>query len=75
VSGNIEGTVRIKLFVTTKGDVFKTIVQKSSGSALLDSAAVNYASKLKFIPAQINGEYRNIWLYKDFKYYIEKKLF
>ena len=73
VSGNIEGTVRIKLYVTTKGDVFKIIVQKSSGSALLDSAAVNYASKLKYIPAKVNGKYCNIWLYKDFKYYIVNK--
>ena len=73
VSGNIEGILRIKLFVTKKGDVSEIIVQKSSGSILLDSAAVNYASKLKFIPAQINGEFHSIWLYKDFKYIIDDK--
>ncbi len=72
-SNNIEGIVRIKLLITNKGDVSKTIVQKSSGSAILDSAAINYATKLKYIPAQINGEYRNIWEYMDFKYFIKNK--
>lgn len=73
VISKIEGTVRIKLLITKEGDVFKTVLQKSSGSALLDSATVEYARKLKFIPAQIKGTPLNIWFSMIFEYYIKNK--
>ena len=73
VISKIEGTVRIKLLITKEGDVFKTVLQKTSGSALLDSATIEYASKLKFIPAQIKGIPLNIWFSMIFEYYIKNK--
>ncbi len=73
VIDNIEGTVKIKLLITQGGNVYKTVIQKSSGSQVLDSATVEYANKLKFIPAQVNGENHIIWLSMVFQYYITNK--
>lgn len=74
VKENVEGTVKIKLFITAKGSVIRTVIQKSSGSAVLDSATVDYAGKLRFIPAKVNGADHSIWLSMIFRYYIKNKM-
>lgn len=70
---NIEGTVKIKILITQKGNVYTTVIQKSSGSPVLDSATVDYAKNLKFIPAKVNGIDHTIWLSMIFQYYIKNK--
>ncbi len=71
VLNKIEGKVKIKLFVTKDGNVSRTEIESSSGSSLLDGAAIEYAGKLKFIPAQVNGKFQNIWLSMLFDYYLK----
>ncbi len=69
---NIEGNVKLNLFVAKDGSVCKTLLEQSSGSAILDSAAVEYAYKLKFIPAQVEDQPRNIWVGMLFKYFLQR---
>jgi len=73
IKNRIEGNVGVKLFITAEGDISRALVTKSSGSAILDSAAIDYVRKLKFIPAQVNGKDQNIWMNMLFKYYIENQ--
>jgi len=50
-----EGTVWIRVWVSTKGKVEKAEVEKSSGFHRLDAAALKAARKTRFTPAQKNG--------------------
>ncbi len=72
VNKNIEGKATVKFLITAKGDVDKVSLKTSSGSNILDSATVNYARKLKFLPAQANGKSINIWMMMSFDYYCVK---
>jgi TonB family protein len=47
----LEGTTKLVILITEEGDVFKVNTVKSSGYKILDDAAVDYCSKLTFIPA------------------------
>jgi TonB family protein len=68
----IEGKVAIKFFVNRTGKVSNVLVESTSGSNILDSAAVDYVKSLKFIPAQANGQSHNIWMTMSFQYLFQK---
>jgi TonB family protein len=68
VKNNIEGKVKLKFLVDKEGGVYKILIQQSSGSEILDSAAIDYINKLKFIPAKSNGVPRIIWMSMVLKY-------
>ena len=73
IKNNIEGKVKINLLINRDGNVCKTVLEQSSGSAILDSAAIEYSYQLKFVPAKVEGQPRNIWVVMLFKYYLEKR--
>lgn len=62
VKHNIEGRVQLKFLISKYGDVNKVIVEKTSGSQILDSAAIDYIDNLKFSPALENGVSRSVWM-------------
>ena len=68
----IEGKVAVKFFINKMGNVSEISVESTSGSSILDSAAVYYVQKLKFIPAQANGKPHNIWMTMSFQYLFQK---
>ena len=70
VKNNIEGRVQLKFLVSKEGDVNKVVIEKTSGSEILDSAAIDYINKLKFIPAKENGLPRNIWMSMVLRYLV-----
>ncbi len=57
----IGGTTVLKIMIDADGTVDSAIVLQSSGSRLLDSAAVANASKLLYRPAEQGGEPVSIW--------------
>jgi TonB family protein len=59
---NIEGKVGIKLLINEEGQVIRTLVDKPSGSVVLDDAAIEYCTNLKFKPASVNQKLIKIWL-------------
>jgi len=52
----LEGTVKLKLLVNEQGAVTNVTILQSSGVAMLDDAAVEYAGGLKFYPPIANGK-------------------
>ena len=70
---NIEGKVKVDILVNKDGNAYRVQIVQSSGSAILDSTAIEYARNLKFIPAQVEGKPRNIWVAMLFKYFLENK--
>jgi protein TonB len=52
----IEGTVVLKLTVAADGRPTNVTVNRSSGSAALDEAAVEHVRKARFSPALKDGE-------------------
>ena len=52
----IEGTVVLQIIVDKTGNSRSVELQQSSGSEILDEAAVRAGKKCKFIPALNNGE-------------------
>lgn len=71
---NIEGKVRIKLLISDQGSVSKHIIYRSSGYNVLDSAAIDYTSNLKFTPAMANNKPISIWLSIIINYKILKSI-
>lgn len=59
---NITGKVEVKLLISEKGKVIKTLIDKSSGFSLLDEAASNYCGNLFFKPASVNQKPIKIWM-------------
>lgn len=49
------GTVHMKFLVDEEGKVLDTFIQKSSGSSMLDNAAVQGIQSCGFTPATLNG--------------------
>jgi protein TonB len=49
----IEGTVFIRLRVSTEGELLEAKIERSSGHPILDDAALRWARTQKFIPARI----------------------
>ncbi len=70
VKNNIEGKVNVKFLISSGGDVHRVIIEKTSGSEILDSAAIDYINKLKFTPAKENGLPRSIWMSMVLKYLV-----
>lgn len=70
VKNKIEGKVTVKFFINANGDVTKSLVDKTSGYEILDSAAVDYTSGLKFIPAKAHNKPISIWFSLVFEYRI-----
>jgi TonB family protein len=69
IENEIEGNVTLNLLVTKEGNVSTAVVKLSSGSAILDSAAIDYSYKMKFSPALDNGKPRSIWISMIYKYF------
>ena len=67
---NIEGKVKVKFLINREGEVNKVLIQQSSGSDILDSAALDYINRLKFIPAKTNGIPRSVWMSIVLKYLV-----
>src|SRR5690606_10073543 len=57
-----EGTARLRFLVNTRGHVQRAVVQASSGSAELDSAAARAARTLRFTPPYTGTEPRCGWI-------------
>ncbi|MGB8320460.1 MAG: TonB family protein [Ignavibacteriaceae bacterium] len=70
VKKNIEGKVKVRFLISKEGDVDRVIIEKTSGSEILDSAAVDYINKLKFTPAKENGLTRSIWMSMVLRYLV-----
>ena len=58
----IEGIVWVKVLVNRRGNVIDAITHKSSGTPMLDEAAVAAASKCRFNPAMRNGQPVCVWV-------------
>lgn len=59
---NLEGEVTLLLRVSEKGNVSDLGVKKSSGSILLDNAALRYAKNLTFKPAKESERDIPVWV-------------
>jgi TonB family protein len=70
---NVEGDVIVNMFINKNGDVSKTRINSTSGSAILDSAAARYSYNLKFTPAYKNGKPGVIWVSMKYRYSIVDK--
>ncbi len=62
----IEGTVVVKVLVTTKGDVEKVEVLKSH--PLLDEAAIEAAQQFKFKPGKQRDKFVKVWVSIPFNF-------
>ena len=51
-----EGRVLMKVLVTAEGDAAEVEIEKTSGSARLDHAAINAVKRWRFIPAKKNNQ-------------------
>jgi TonB family protein len=67
---NIEGKVKLRFLINTNGDVDKVTIESTSGSEILDSAAIDYINRLKFMPAEENGIRRRVWMSMVLKYLV-----
>ena len=70
VKNNIEGKVKVRFLISKEGNVDRTIIEITSGSEILDSAAIDYINKLKFTPAKENGLTRTIWMSMVLRYLV-----
>jgi protein TonB len=60
----MEGQVMVLIRVSEKGTVAEAKLEKSSGYAILDQAAVSYCENLRFLPAKRDGvPVESTWLY------------
>ena len=66
----VEGTVRIRVLVTTEGTVAKVNVVNSSGNDALDDSAVTCAKKWRFKPALLNGKVIAAWTAFDLNFHL-----
>ena len=67
---NIEGKVKLRFLISKNGNVDRIVIEKTSGSEILDSAAIDYIYKLKFSPAKENGIPRSIWMSMVLRYLV-----
>jgi TonB family protein len=61
INEKLEGEVIVNILINKKGDVSRSILEESSGHRILDTAALNYVKKLKYIPAEYNGKLKEVW--------------
>jgi TonB family protein len=71
----IEGTVIVKILVDIDGTVADVEIFKSSGSALLDQAAVDAALQAKYKPAERYDKSKKYnvraWVYRPYKFNLQ----
>ncbi len=65
------GTVGLHLYVDTTGQVQTVHVTRSSGNAVLDSSAVQYARSLQFKPPDLSKESDGHWVTWSVKYALQ----
>jgi TonB family protein len=63
-----QGTAYIKAFIGIDGSVLRIAIEKTSGYAILDSAAVSYITKCKFTPARQQGKPVSVWIGQTITY-------
>jgi TonB family protein len=68
IQQNAAGMVCLRLRIDSHGKVDSVRLKTSSGFTILDSAAVDYASKLRFSPALSNNKPVPIWMEWEFDY-------
>lgn len=61
IKEGIEGEVRTRLLISKKGLVIDVVLEKTSGSEILDTTTINYVKKLSFLPAELNGKNKEAW--------------
>jgi len=62
VTRGIEGTVTLRIHVDASGSPIEVSIENSSGSALLDQAALKFVkARWHFVPAQSNGQATEGW--------------
>lgn len=73
VWSDIKGNVTLNLLVDRNGDVENVIIENSSESEILDSAAIDYSKSLKFIPANSNGSPQSYWVKMTYRYFFNSE--
>jgi len=68
IQQNAVGLVCLRLRISNQGEVDSVRLKTSSGFVILDSAAVDYALKLRFSPALSNNKPVPIWMEWEFEY-------
>ncbi len=58
----LEGTVILLVYVEKNGYIGSAGISRSSGYAILDSAALQLARTVRFTPAQIRGTPQDLWM-------------
>jgi protein TonB len=58
----IGGTVQVDFFIDTNGRVGRAVLNKTSGHAQLDAAAIEVAEKYRFRPAQNRDQIVAVWV-------------
>lgn len=71
----LEGCVEMNLLVNKRGNVEQAKVTQSSGYQILDDAAIEFAKKLKFNPAEKQGKPVNVWVSRVLNYQLVEKYF
>lgn len=64
----VTGTVRMKFLIDEDGNILDTLLQSSSGSALLDDAAMSGIQRCKFKPATVNGKPMRGWTKLEYRW-------
>ncbi|MGK9369767.1 TonB family protein [Melioribacter sp. Ez-97] len=72
LDNNIQGKVDLMILVDTTGSVSDIKLIKSSGFKILDTAAINYSSKLKFLPIKEDGKKVSRWIKWNVNYKIDE---
>lgn len=73
LENNIQGKVDLMIFVDTTGSVSDIKLIKSSGFKILDIAAINYSTQLKFLPIREDGNKVARWIKWNVNYKINEK--
>lgn len=62
IQAGIEGTAVVKALVDTDGSIMEVKILKSSGSDILDQAALAAAIKARFTPAKQRDKFVRVWV-------------
>ncbi len=67
-----EGTVYVQILLNRKGEVVRVIVQRSSGNAALDEAALEAARLSRFTPAMQGDNPVSVWISMPFAFRLSR---
>jgi TonB family protein len=67
-NAGIEGHAVVKALVDTNGSVADARIERSSGTASLDQAAVDAALRTTFTPASRKGRHVRVWVFIPFRF-------